>query len=64
MEKIHPADQAARERLLREREAFQKNKTAEILVVCFFLLLLFGVLLLHIALPDADADFMFDRRAE
>jgi hypothetical protein len=54
MEKLHPADKAAKERLKRERAAYEKNKTAEILLVACVLLLLFGVPVLHAVLPDAD----------
>ena len=54
MEKMHPADRAAEECLQRERAAYEKNKTAEILLTSFFLAVVFGILILHLALPDAD----------
>lgn len=52
MEKMHPADKAATEYLEKERASYEKSKFPEKALVFFFLIFIFGVLILHIALPD------------
>ncbi|MBQ7847208.1 MAG: hypothetical protein IJZ37_07035 [Clostridia bacterium] len=54
MEKIHPADRAANDYLQQQRDVYQKGKHADVLVAVLFLVLIFGLLLLHVILPDKE----------
>ena len=54
MEKMHPADRAANEYVELQRRHFERSKPFEGVFVALFLVFIFGILLLHIALPDKD----------
>lgn len=52
MEKIHPADRAAKDYLDLQRRHAQSGKGEMLVVTCCFLLLIFGLIICHIAFPD------------
>ena len=54
MEKMHPADQAANEYIELQRRHYHKSKPLEAVFVALFLVFVFGMLILHLALPDKD----------
>ena len=54
MENMHPADQAANEYIELQRRHYHKSKPFEAVFVAFFLVFIFGMLALHVALPDKD----------
>lgn len=54
MEKMHPADQAANEYIELQRRHYHKSKPLEAVFVALFLVFIFGMLALHLALPDKD----------
>ena len=54
MEKIHPADRAANTHLDLQRRCAKDGRGETLFVVIGFLLLVFGLLVCHVAFPDKD----------